>query len=166
MDRDELILSEYRLYVEQKDNFTDRNFATNRFYMFAFLAVIFSLIFTGNIVFMEHVSATLLFSIIGIFVCVLWWVNVDAYNMLIKIKFSSVIEKIEEKLPVKPFSDEYQGIEEFRKKKVFMFSDIQKIIAIFGALFFFAIFVSEVTPFAMAVQNKLVQMFNCGCCGI
>ena len=38
---------------------------------------------------------------------------------------TSVIEKIEEKLPIKPFTDEYKGIEEFRNKKIFMFSDIQ-----------------------------------------
>ena len=30
-------------------------------------------------------------------------------------------------IKVKPFTDEFKGIEEFKNKKVFMFSDIQKI---------------------------------------
>ena len=120
MDRDEIILQEYKLYTEQKDNFIDRNFNTNRFYMISFLVVILAMIFTSNVIFMERIAATLLFSLIGISVCALWWMNVDSYNTLIKIKFSNVIEKIEEKLPVKPFTEEYKGIEEFRNKKVFM----------------------------------------------
>ena len=160
MDRDQLIFEEYKLYAEQKENFIDRNFCTNRFYMIAFVAIIFAMIFTGNITFMEKISATLVFSIIGVAVCTLWWMNVDAYNILIKIKFSNVLEAIEEKFPVKPFTDEYKGIEEFRNKKIFMFSDIQKIIAVIGALFFFAVFVSEVTPIVVSCWDKLVSIIG------
>lgn len=160
MDRDEMILQEYRLYTEQKDNFIDRNFNTNRFYMISFLVVILAMIFTSNVVFMERITATLLFSLIGISVCALWWMNVDSYNTLIKIKFANVIEKIEEKLPVKPFTEEYKGIEEFRDKKVFVFSDIQKIIAVFGALFFFAVFVSETSPIVVKIFEKTVALLG------
>ena len=104
MDRDELIFQEYKLYAEQKENFIDRNFKTNRFYMISFVAIVLAMIFTGNVVFMDKVSATLLFAVIGISVCTLWWMNVDSYNTLIKVKFSNVIEAIEEKFPVKPFT--------------------------------------------------------------
>jgi len=165
MDRDALMLEEYKLYVEQKDNFIDRNFSTNRFYMGSFLAIILAMIFTGNVVFMDRISATLLFSVAGMAVCALWWMNVDAYNILIKIKFASVIEKMEETLPYKPYTEERKGIEEFKNKKIFMFSDIQKIIAIIGALFFFIIFVSEITPMFAAVINKISALtggFKCG----
>ncbi len=160
MDREELIFQEYKLYTEQKENFIDRNFRTNRFYMISFVAIIFALIFTSNVVFMERLTATLLFSLIGIAVCALWWMNVDAYNILIKIKFANVIEAIEDKLPVKPFTDEYKGIEEYRNKKIFMFSDIQKIIAVIGALFFFAVFVSEVSPIVVRIIEKVTALFT------
>ena len=160
MDRDELIFQEYKLYAEQKENFIDRNFRTNRFYMISFVAIIFAMILTGNIVFMSKISATLIFSLIGVSVCSLWWMNVDSYNTLIKIKFANVIEVLEEKLPVKPFTDEYKGIEDFRKNKVFMFSDIQKLIAIFGALFFFAVFVSEFTPLVIKIFEKIVSILG------
>ena len=160
MDRDELIFQEYKMYAEQKENFIDRNFQTNKFYMISFVAIIFAMIFTSNVMFMEKLSATLLFSLIGISVCALWWMNVDSYNTLIKIKYANVLEAIEEKLPIKPFTEEYKGIEEFRNKKVFMFSDIQKIIAIFGALFFFAVFVSEFSPFIVKVIEKVTVMLG------
>ena len=159
MDRDELIFQEYKLYAEQKENFIDRNFQTNKFYMISFVAIIFAMIFTGNVVFMSKISATLIFSLIGISVCALWWMNVDSYNTLIKIKYANVIEMIEEKLPIKPFTDEFKGIEEFRNNKVFMFSDIQKFIAIMGALFFFAVFISESTPLVVRLFAKITALF-------
>ena len=158
MDRDELIFNEYKLYSEQKENFIDRNFKTNRFYMTALFVIIIAMMYTGNIIFLHKISATLLFSMLGISVSVLWWMNVDSYNTLIKIKYSNVIEKIEEKFPIKPFTDEYQGIDDFRTNKVFMFSDIQKIIAVISALFFFAVFVNEITPLAMAIFNKIINI--------
>ncbi len=160
MDRDELIFEEYKLYTQQKDNFIDRNFNTNRFYMISIIVILFAMIYTGNVVFMERLTATLVFSVIGISFCALWWMNVDSYNTLIKIKYANVIEKIEEKFPVQPFADEYKGIEEFRNKKVFMFSDIQKLIAVLGALFFFAVFVSEISPLIAKIFGKVISVFG------
>lgn len=158
MDRDELILREYKMYSEQKENFIDRNFKTNRFYMASIFVLIIALIYTGNIVFLNKISATLVFALMGTAVSILWWMNVDSYNTLIKVKFANVLERIEEKLPVKPFTDEYKGIEDFRNNKVFMFSDIQKLIAVVAALFFFAVFISEITPLVMTVFNKVFSL--------
>lgn len=160
MDRDLIILEEYKLYAEQKENFIDRNFRTNKFYMASFVVILFAMIYTGNVVFMNRLSATLVFSLIGIAVCALWWMNVDSYNILIKIKFANVLEAIEEKLPVKPYTDEFKGIQEFRENKVFMFSDIQKFIAVLGALFFFAVFVSEASPIVIAIINKVIDLLG------
>ena len=85
MDREQLIFEEYKLYTEQKENFIDRNFKTNKFYMTAFVVVILAMIFTGNVVFMNKISSALLFSLIGIFVCALWWMNVDSYNNFLRL---------------------------------------------------------------------------------
>ena len=41
-----------------------------------------------------------------------------------------------------------------------MFSDIQKLIAVFGALFFFAVFVSEASPIVVKIFGKIVAMFS------
>ena len=158
MDKDYLIFQEYKMYTEQKENFIDRNFQTNKFYMISIIALIFALIYTNNVMFLNKFSATLIFAFFGIATSSLWWMNVDSYNTLIKIKYSDVIEKIEEKLPVHPFTDEYKGIEEFRNNKIFMFSDIQKIIAVIAALFFFAVFVSELTPICISIFTKIMNI--------
>ena len=158
MDRDELIFNEYRMYAEQKENFIDRNFRTNRFYMTSVVVILFAMIYTGNVIFLNHITATLVFAVLGISLSALWWMNVDSYNILIKIKFASVLEKLEERLPEKPFTEEYKGIEEFRKNKVFMFSDIQKTIALISALFFFAVCVSELAPVFVKLTNLVLKL--------
>lgn len=158
MDRDVIIFQEYKMYTEQKENFIDRNFRTNKFYMVSVVALIFALIYTSNVMFLHKISATLVFAMWGIAVSVLWWMNVDSYNTLIKVKYSDVIEKIEEKLPVSPFTDEYKGIEEFKNQKIFMFSDIQKLIAVFSALFFFAVCVSELSPICVSIFDKIMSI--------
>ncbi len=158
MDRDYIIFQEYKMYTDQKENFIERNFKTNRFYMVSVVLLIFAMIYTNNIMFLNEISATLVFSFFGIAVSSLWWMNVDSYNTLIKIKYADVIEKIEDKLPVHPFTDEYKGIQEFRNKKIFMFSDIQKLIAVISALFFFAVCVSEMSPICIKIFEKLVSL--------
>lgn len=160
MDRDELIFSEYRLYSEQKENFIERDFKNNRFYMASVFVLIVALIYTGNVIFLNKISATLVFAFLGVSVSALWWMNVDSYNTLIKVKYANVLEKIEEKLPVKPFTDEYKGIDDFRSNKIFMFSDIQKLIAVVTALFFFAVCVSEITPLVMNLFNKILVIVS------
>ena len=158
MDRDELIFSEYEMYSEQKENFIDRNFKTNKFYMVALFFIVIGLIYTGNVVFLHKISATLVFAFMGLSISALWWMNVDSYNTLIKVKYANVLERIEEKLPYKPFTDEYKGIEECRSNKVFMFSDIQKLIAVVMALFFFALCISEISPIISSVVNRVVSV--------
>ena len=158
MDRDYIVFQEYKMYTEQKENFIDRNFRTNKFYMIAIICMIFAMIYTNNIVFLNVISATLVFAFLGVAISSLWWMNVDSYNTLIKVKYADVIEKIEEKLPINPFTEEHKGIEEFKNRKIFMFSDIQKLIAIVAALFFFAVFVSELSPLCVSVFDKIVKI--------
>ena len=160
MDRDTMIFETYKSYCEQKENFINRNFSTNKFYMTAIVVLIFAMIYTGNVVFLSKISATLIFALLGVSVSALWWMNVDSYNTLIKIKYANVIEKIEDKFPIKPFTDENEAVDEYKNKKVFMFSDIQKLIAVGAALFFFAVCVSEIAPLLSALMNKVLILFS------
>lgn len=71
----------------------------------------------------------------------------DTYNCLIKIKFSKVLEEMEKQLPMQPYNMEYRAIRDFRKnKKMFLFSDMQKIFAIVLFLVFFILLLMEVIP--------------------
>ncbi|MBR2526632.1 hypothetical protein IKE67_09230 [bacterium] len=146
MTREDLILEQYRLYSEAKEKFIDRTFMTNKFYM-VFVVILMFLIFLSNGLSFGKLTVPAVFSIIGLICCSLWWLNMDSYGCLIKIKFSKVLEEIEKELPVQPYAMEYKALREFRtNKKGFLFSDIQKIFAVFSFLSFFVMLMLEIIP--------------------
>lgn len=139
-----LIMQQYKLYAEQKDNFISRSFSVNRFYMCLVIILLLLTNITKNVIFVYAVSLPFIFSIVGLGICVLWWMNMDSYNLLIKIKFSKVLEELEKQLPVKPYTMEHDGIVEYREnKKEFLFSDMQKLFAIVMFISFFVSLIDE-----------------------
>lgn len=139
-----LIMQQYKLYAEQKDNFIKRSFGVNRFYMVLVIILLLLINLTKNVLFVYAVSLPFIFSIMGLGICVLWWMNMDSYNLLIKIKFSRVLEELEKQLPVKPYSMEHDAITEYREnKKAFLFSDMQKVFAIVMFISFFVCLIDE-----------------------
>lgn len=146
MNKEDLIFEQYRLYSEQKEKFIDRSFMTNKFYMIVVLGLLLLTFATKGMCFGKLTSPSV-FAIAGLISCALWWLNMDSYNLLIKIKFSKVLEEIEKELPKQPYAMEYKGIKDFRKnKKMFLFSDMQKIYAVFAFLVFFIMLMIEIIP--------------------
>lgn len=145
MNSDEMIFQQYKLYTEQKEKFVDRSFTTNKFYLFLVLVLILTMYLTKDYSFIYRLTSTLVFSVAGMAISILWWMNVDAYNFLIKVKLSKVIEEIEKQLPAKPYTQEFIAIKDFRKnKREFLFADIQKTLAILAFLLFFFLFSYEI----------------------
>ncbi len=144
MNSEEILFQQYRLYTEQKEKFVDRSFKTNKFYLLLLLGIILTMYLTKDYSFIYDISSTLVFSAAGLAICVLWWINVDSYNFLIKVKLSKVIEEIEKKLPIQPYTQEFLAIKDFRKnKREFLFADIQKSLAVLLLLLFFILFSYE-----------------------
>ena len=147
MSEQDLIFQQYKLYSEQKESFISRSFGINRFYLCLCIILLFAVYFTKTAIFAYSVPLSVLLAIIGLSCSVLWWMNMDSYNMLIKIKFAKVLEEIEKKLPVQPYGDEYKGIKEYREnKKMFLFSDIQKSVAVIVFLMFFVSLIETIIP--------------------
>lgn len=144
MNSEEILFQQYKLYSQQKEEFINRSFATNKFYLFLILGLILTMFLTKDYSFVYGLSSSLIFSGAGMAICALWWINVDAYNFLIKVKLSKVLEEIEKQLPVQPYTLEFSAIKDFRKnKREFLFADIQKSLAMFVFLLFFFLFVHE-----------------------
>ncbi len=136
MDEKHLILEQYRLYNEMKESFINRTFAINRFFMIFSAILLFMLIFAKMILPTEY-FLLLGIDIFGIASCIMWISNQDAYTTIIKIKYNSVIEKLEEDLPKAPNKDEYKElIDQRSKKRVILVKDIQKWFAIILMLVF------------------------------
>ena len=142
-----LIMQQYKLYTEQKESFIKRSFSVNRFYMVLVIVLLLLVNLTKNVAFVYSLSLPFIFSIIGIGICILWWINMDSYNFLIKIKFAKVIEELEKQLPVNPYTMEHNAINELREnKKGFLFSDMQKLFATIMFIAFFISFIDELIP--------------------
>lgn len=145
MNLEEIMFQQYKLYSEQKEKFVDRSFITNKFYLVLVLVIILTMYLTKECSFVYGLSSTLIFSIAGMVICFLWWINVDSYNFLIKVKLSKVLEELEKKLPVQPYTQEFAAILDLRKsKREFLFADIQKIFTILTFLLFFVLFLYEI----------------------
>ncbi len=145
MNIDEITLQQYQMYSEQKDKFIDRSFTTNKFYLLLILAIILTMLLTKDYSFIYGLTSTLIFSAIGMGVCLLWWINIDSYNFLIKIKLSKVLEQLEKRLPAQPYGLEFSAINDYKKnKREFLFADIQKGLSIAILLLFLVLFINEV----------------------
>ncbi|MBR1754382.1 hypothetical protein IJ732_06040 [bacterium] len=149
MDREEKVLQEYILYVQHKENFVNRTFDANKFYLISALVV---LCIAVPVVFIPFANIFgILFSIIGMVLCILWKMNINAYKRLLKIKFQNVIERLEDELPVKPYQMESEALKEQNQTKGFMFADMQTILS-------FVIFVAFAATFVFDIIVKF-QMF-------
>lgn len=145
MDSNEILFKQYKLYAEHKENFVNRSFAANKFYFVLVLALILIMFLTKDYSLTLGLNSILIFSAVGMAVSVLWWINMDSYNFLLKVKLSSVIEKLESQMPVKPYTDEFAAIKDLKKnKREFLFADTQKALALFLFLLFFALFANEI----------------------
>ena len=150
MQNDEkfLILEQYRIYSEAKEAFTTRNFQTNRFYLIVSL-VLFLLLYVFYAL-TPSLMPLIVGAIIGMSVCVMWWLNLDSYQFLIKIKYAKVLEEIENLLPTNPYKKEFEAFCEAKKnKRAVVFSDFQKLLVIVLFCVFFVIFSNNVTTFAL-----------------
>lgn len=139
MDERELILGQYRVFSEAKENFIDRHFTTNRFY-FVFE---FTLLLVAYILYV-YTSAKvpiIVSSVFGMAVSILWWLNIDSYQLLIKVKYSKVLEYLETKLPEQPYHIEYTETSKIKKTKNLAFVDVQKVLASLLFAVFLIIFV-------------------------
>ena len=155
MDEKHLILEQYRIYNEMKERFIDRSFMVNRFFMILAAIFLFSLIFAK--MFTPHQYFLLLgLEIFGIASCIMWISNQDAYASIIKIKYNSVIEKLEEDLPKAPNKDEYKELTDRRsKKRIILVKDIQKWFAI---LLMFVFLANTLVDIANAIFAHFVNM--------
>ncbi len=154
MDNNELqaLTKIYSTYSDAKEKFIDRNFATNRYY----LALCLILLLVSFIVyaFTPLMLLMLPMSAIGLVVTILWWLNLDSYQFLIKIKYSKVLEKMEEQFPAKPFTEEFKAFQEAKKdKKAIIFADLQKGFAFLVLLTFLVIFCIFLAKAFIAIDN-------------
>ncbi|OKZ72236.1 MAG: hypothetical protein BHV87_12680 [Clostridiales bacterium 36_14] len=155
-----IILEQYRIYTESKDKFIERSFQTNRHYFLVVCVLCVILVLFKQFFPSIAIIFTLFLSFAGMGITILWYINQDNYLYLIKIKYANVLEEIEKRLPIAPNQMEHNSLDDKLKKHnafIFLFSDIQKFMAIILFLFFLTYFLIDIIPFiANLIKNYLL----------
>lgn len=143
-----LLMELYKAHLLSKDTFTNRFFMLNKFY----LSVVIVLVSAGMFFSVEEKQLVVSsIAVIGSAVSILWWLNQDAYNIQIKIKYRNILNKIEDELQLlTPLQDEFAAFQnELHKKKMFIFPDTLKFFSIAMFFVFLMMFLYSFIPFVM-----------------
>ena len=139
-----LILEQYRIYSDAKEKFIERQFATNRFYLVLNIITLIALYILSTLT--PQYTPVIILSIIGFAMTMMWWMNIDSYQMLIKVKYAKVLEYLETKLPEQPYHKEFMDYMEMKKKNnLIVFGDFQKYLTLAIALVYIVVFANSIT---------------------
>ncbi len=161
MDEKQQLMELYKEFIYTKENFVSRSFATNKFYI-----VVLTLCMFGLVGLKEYANATSSISVLavalaGMVFSLLLWANQDAYAYLLKLKFSAVIDKMEEQMCFQPCIKEKEAIiDQAKKKRNYVFADVQKTFALTTFAIFMAAFIWDITPIIADTWNTVVSIFS------
>lgn len=113
----EILIEEYKLYVEMMDRTSSRRNDANKFYITILSSIlgIFALLIENN-VFVKFSNWTILIiSVLGMILCILWSVNIQSYKQINSLKFL-VIHELEELLPFPCYTKEWDILKEGKKQ--------------------------------------------------
>jgi hypothetical protein len=105
----EIILAQWQTCVEMANSVSQRRDTMNNIFMTLNLAIVAAVSITWDI-------KSLFILCSGIVVCVIWLFFIQNYKLLNAEKFK-VINKMETKLPCKPFNDEWEMLQKNKRYK-------------------------------------------------
>lgn len=127
-----LILEQYRIYSDAKERFIDRQFGTNKFYLVLNIIILMAVNILATLT--PQYTPVIIGSVIGVASTLMWWMNIDSYQMLIKVKYAKVLEYLETKLPEQPYHKEFVDYSEMKKRNnLIIFGDFQKALTLIVA---------------------------------
>jgi len=114
----ELLLEQYKLYVEMMDRTSARRIDATKLYislLTALLAVL-PIVLNQSIPLSTQPFACLMTAVMGIALCVIWAINITSYRQLNSLKFR-VIHEMEQNLPFPCYDREWKILEEEPKRQ-------------------------------------------------
>lgn len=147
MEEKQQMMELYKEFMYTKENFVNRSFATNKFYIVAVTVCLLAIAAIKEYVAPTGSVFVVAIALAGFAFSFLLWANQDAYSYLLRIKFGSVIDRMEESFCFKPCVEEKNALREnASKKKNFVFTDIQKTFALATMAIFTAAFFWDLIP--------------------
>ena len=147
MDTKQEMMELYKEFMYTKENFVDRSFATNKFYMIAITVCLLAFTICRELYHLGGSITVLAIAGAGMAFSLLLWANQDAYTYLLRVKFSAVIDKMEEQFCFKPCVEEKNAIiENAKNRRNYIFTNIQKTFALVALAVFLASFLWDFVP--------------------
>lgn len=114
--KEEIILEQYKLYVETAEKVSDRRQNSNNFFL-TLNSIL--LTFTGYLTTFSFALWHTILAFTGISISILWFLTITSFRNLNSGKFR-VIHKIEQKLPMKLFVDEWAYLRDGKNSKKYI----------------------------------------------
>lgn len=144
------LLEQYKLYVEMMDKVTERRGQTNAFYisLLSALLALSSLLVNKDNAFFSGDKTIFLFalSVLGISFCYVWYININSYKQLNKLKFK-VINDVEPLLPYPFYAKEWHFLETDPTNKYRRLSKVEKIIPLIMSIPYCSLLVYSIIRF-------------------
>lgn len=148
MEDKEIVLEQYKMMLETKEKFTERSFATNKFYYSVSVILLIAISFLY--IQADASIAIVICAFMGIISSMLLYANHDTYQYLTHIKYDKVLNVIEQQLPIHPLELEKNALDEKKVTfKSFRFVDMQKLFAIASMVLFIAFALMQIVPFVI-----------------
>ncbi|MFC1560866.1 hypothetical protein ACFL4V_00145 [Candidatus Latescibacterota bacterium] len=113
---EDIILEQYKLYIETAEKVSDRRQSSNNFFL-SLNSVL--LAFTGFLTSLSFALWHIIIAFAGVCISILWLLTLKSFRNLNTEKFK-VIHCLEEKLPIKLFTDEWKCLGEGQSRKKYL----------------------------------------------
>lgn len=130
MDK-EIYFEQYKMLVDSAEKVSDKRMSANNYFLTVNTAIISltGMLLTSKILLLNF-NLVKLVGLMGLAICVIWFFIVLSYKQLNSGKFK-MIHKLEKKLPIKLFADEWKELGEGKSlRKYIPLSHIEIIVPI------------------------------------
>ena len=144
MDKQEILLKQYEIFVKTADDITVRRLQTNKFYLAILLGLFTIAGFlnkNGMTGILNQQIILILISIIGIALSAIWYVNIESFKLLNTAKFKVILE-MEKELPCQCFGKEWDyRVGEDESKAYPILTKIEKFLPLMMGVIYLMILV-------------------------
>jgi hypothetical protein len=123
----EMLLEQYKLYVELADRNSTRRLETNQFYVTVISALLAAFAFIlENAAFVElRLGLVITICVLSLLLCILWYANIRAFRLLSEQKYK-VIHEMEARLPYPCFKREWDFLTQGRGTRYALFTTVER----------------------------------------
>ncbi|WP_199830882.1 hypothetical protein [Streptomyces sp. NBRC 110028] len=121
--RDADVITSYTLAVEMADRVSARRGAANSFFLGIQTTLLAAVGLADSTVHNISWYAALSVTLTGCTISAFWWLQLRSYQLLNQAKFE-VINKLEEQLPAKIYTDEWTSLKQVRRSRRFRYLEL------------------------------------------